>query len=151
MVPAASVVAAIRAAGGSAVMNGDNIADWHRAKRRVDHAVGEFGRLDVLVNNAGILRDRMLVNMTEANEMGSSPCHLKGSFAATRHAAAYWRDRSKATGAPVDARIINTPRAPAFSAIPGKRQSWDCGAHHHRRARAQSLWHHRQCRMRRPA
>ncbi|HUH85915.1 MAG TPA: SDR family oxidoreductase [Stellaceae bacterium] len=118
--PASGVVAAIRAAGGVAVVNGDDIADWNGAKRLVDHAVGEFGRLDVLVNNAGILRDRMLVNMTEAEWDAVIAVHLKGSFAASRHAAAYWRDRSKALGAPVDARIINTSSSSGLFGNPGQ-------------------------------
>jgi len=117
---ASSVVAAIRDAGGAAAVNGDDIADWNGAKHLIDHAVSEFGRLDVLVNNAGILRDRMLVNMTEAEWDAVIAVHLKGSFAATHHAAAYWRDRSKAEGAPVDARIINTSSSSGLFGNPGQ-------------------------------
>ena len=108
--PAQEVVDEIRAAGGQAVANGDDVSDYQAAKRMIDQAVGEFGRLDVLVNNAGILRDRMLVNMTEAEWDDVIRVHLKGTFAPARHAAAWWRDRSK-SGQPVDARIINTSSA----------------------------------------
>jgi NAD(P)-dependent dehydrogenase (short-subunit alcohol dehydrogenase family) len=105
--PAHDVVDEIRAAGGQAVANGDDVSDFAAAKNLVDQAIGEFGQLDVLVNNAGILRDRMLVNMDEAEWDAVIKVHLKGTFAPARHAAAYWRDQSKA-GHPVDARIINT-------------------------------------------
>jgi NAD(P)-dependent dehydrogenase (short-subunit alcohol dehydrogenase family) len=105
--PAHDVVGEIVAAGGEAVANGDDISDFAGAKRLIDQAVETFGRLDVLVNNAGILRDRMLVNMTEAEWDAVVKVHLKGTFAPAHHAAAHWRDRSKA-GEDVDARIINT-------------------------------------------
>ena len=106
--PAAQVVAEIRAAGGEAVANGADVSDWEQAKAMIDQAVATFGRLDVLINNAGILRDRMLVNMTEAEWDAVIRVHLKGTFAPAHHAAAHWRDLNKATGASVDARIINT-------------------------------------------
>ena len=93
--------------GGEAVANGDDVSDWDGAKRMVDQAVDTFGGLDVVVNNAGILRDRMLVNMTEDEWDAVIKVHLKGTFAPARHAAAYWRDRAKA-GETNDARIINT-------------------------------------------
>jgi NAD(P)-dependent dehydrogenase (short-subunit alcohol dehydrogenase family) len=105
--PAEEVVAEIRAAGGEAVGNTDDVSDFAAAKRMIDQAVDEFGRLDAVVNNAGILRDRMLVNMSEAEWDAVIKVHLKGTFAPARHAAAYWRQRSKA-GDPVDARLINT-------------------------------------------
>src|SRR3954454_2580803 len=105
--PAQSVVDEIVAAGGEAVVNGGNVADFDDAGRMVAQAIDEFGRLDVLVNNAGILRDRMLVNMDPAEWDAVIAVHLRGTFAPTRHAAAHWRERSKA-GDPVDARIINT-------------------------------------------
>ncbi len=107
LTPAQQVVAEIEEMGGRAVANGDDVSDWDGAKRMVDQAVDEFGRLDVLVNNAGILRDRMLVNMTEAEWDAVVKVHLKGTFAPARHAAEYWRNRSKA-GETNDARIINT-------------------------------------------
>jgi NAD(P)-dependent dehydrogenase (short-subunit alcohol dehydrogenase family) len=106
--PAQQVVNEIRAAGGEAAANGDDISDWAGARRLIEQAVATFGTLDVLVNNAGILRDRMLVNMTEAEWDAVIKVHLKGTFAPAHHAAAYWRDQSKARGEPVDARIINT-------------------------------------------
>jgi NAD(P)-dependent dehydrogenase (short-subunit alcohol dehydrogenase family) len=118
--PAAEVAAAIRAAGGEAVVNGDDIASWDGAKRLVDQAVEQFGRLDVLISNAGILRDRMLVNMSEAEWDAVIAVHLKGTFAPARHAAAYWRDRSKELGRPVDARIINTSSNSGLFGNPGQ-------------------------------
>src|SRR5438132_2571705 len=105
--PAQQVVSEIRAAGGEAVADGENVADFAGAKRLVDHALEAFGRLDILVNNAGILRDRMLVNMEEHEWDAVIDVHLKGHFAPTRHAAAHWRERSKA-GEEVRGRVINT-------------------------------------------
>ena len=105
--PAQEVVAEIEALGVRAVANGENVADFEGARRLVEHAVDAFGRLDILVNNAGILRDRMLVNMEEAEWDAVIAVHLKGHFAPTRHAAAHWRDRSKA-GEDVRGRVINT-------------------------------------------
>jgi NAD(P)-dependent dehydrogenase (short-subunit alcohol dehydrogenase family) len=105
--PGEQVAAEIRAAGGQAVVNGDDVADWEGAKRLVQQAVDTWGRLDVLVNNAGFVRDRMLVSCGEDEWDSVIRVHLKGHFAPLRHAGAYWRDRAKA-GEPVDARIINT-------------------------------------------
>ena len=105
--PAQGVVDEIVAAGGEAVADGENVADFAGAGRLVEHAVEAFGRLDILVNNAGILRDRMLVNMEENEWDAVLAVHLKGHFAPTRHAAAHWRERSKA-GEEVRARVINT-------------------------------------------
>ncbi|MCB0970725.1 MAG: SDR family NAD(P)-dependent oxidoreductase [Acidimicrobiales bacterium] len=105
--PAQEVVDEIVAAGGSAVVNGDDISTWDGAERLVAQAVAAFGRLDVVINNAGILRDRMLANMTEAEWDAVIAVHLKGTFGPSRHAAAYWREQAKA-GEPVDGRIINT-------------------------------------------
>jgi NAD(P)-dependent dehydrogenase (short-subunit alcohol dehydrogenase family) len=105
--PAQQVVDEIKAAGGDASANGENVADFAGAERMVRQAIDEFGRLDILVNNAGILRDRMLVNMTEAEWDAVIAVHLKGHFAPTRHAAAYWREQSKA-GEQVRGRVINT-------------------------------------------
>src|SRR3954468_23116230 len=105
--PAQSVVDEIVAAGGEAVVNGGDVADFDDAGAMVRQAVDEFGRLDVLIKNAGILRDRMLVNMDAAEWDAVIAVHLRGTFAPMRHAAAYWRERAKA-GEEVDARIINT-------------------------------------------
>jgi NAD(P)-dependent dehydrogenase (short-subunit alcohol dehydrogenase family) len=105
--PAGEVVDQIRADGGEAIANGDDVSDFEGAKRLIDSAVETFGDLHVLVNNAGILRDRMLVNMTAEEWDDVIRVHLRGTFAPLRHAGAYWRARSKA-GEPVDAAIINT-------------------------------------------
>jgi NAD(P)-dependent dehydrogenase (short-subunit alcohol dehydrogenase family) len=105
--PAQQVVDEIKALGGEAAVNGADVSDFAAAKDMIDQAVETFGRLDVLVNNAGILRDRMLTNMTEEEWDLVIKVHLKGTFAPAHHAAAYWRDRSKA-GETNDARIINT-------------------------------------------
>ena len=105
--PAEQVVAEIRALGGQAISNGDDVADWEGARRLIAAAVDTWGRLDVLVNNAGFVRDRMLVSCSEEEWDAVIRVHLKGHFAPMRHATAYWRDRSKA-GEPVDARVINT-------------------------------------------
>jgi NAD(P)-dependent dehydrogenase (short-subunit alcohol dehydrogenase family) len=105
--PAAQVVDEIRALGGSAAPNFENVADFHGAEHMVRQAIESFGRLDILVNNAGILRDRMLVNMTEEEWDAVINVHLKGHLAPTRHAAVYWRAQSKA-GKPLSARVINT-------------------------------------------
>ena len=105
--PAQRVVDEIRAAGGEAVANHDNVASWDGAKNLVDQAVSEFGDLHVLVNNAGILRDRMLVNMTEQEWDSVINVHLKGHFCTLRHAGAYWREQSKA-GKTAKRSVINT-------------------------------------------
>jgi NAD(P)-dependent dehydrogenase (short-subunit alcohol dehydrogenase family) len=118
-VPADEVVSEIRAAGGQAVANADDVSDFAGAKRMIDQAISEFGGLDVVVNNAGILRDRMLVNMSEAEWDAVIKVHLKGTFAPARHAAAYWRERSKA-GEGVDARLINTTSVSGIYGNPGQ-------------------------------
>jgi NAD(P)-dependent dehydrogenase (short-subunit alcohol dehydrogenase family) len=106
--PAQQVVSEIRSTGGEAVVDGHDVSSWSGSKAMIDTAINEFGQLDVLVNNAGILRDRMLVNMQEAEWDAVINVHLKGTFAPTHHAAAYWRDRSKQTGAPLNVCVINT-------------------------------------------
>jgi NAD(P)-dependent dehydrogenase (short-subunit alcohol dehydrogenase family) len=108
--PADQVVSEILAAGGEAVANHDDVADWDGAERLVRTAIDAFGDLDVLVNNAGILRDRMLVNMTEDEWDAVVEVHLKGHFLPLRWAAAYWRDRAKA-GHQVQAAVVNTSSA----------------------------------------
>jgi len=105
--PAQQVVDEIVALGGEAVANTDDISDWAGAEKLVQQAIDHFGRLDVLINNAGILRDRMLTNMTEAEWDAVIKVHLKGTAGPSHFAAAHWRERSKA-GDAVDGRIINT-------------------------------------------
>ncbi|MEY3361342.1 MAG: hypothetical protein RL531_1061 [Actinomycetota bacterium] len=105
--PAGEVVDAIRAQGGEAVADGNDVADWEGAQALVRTAVDTFGGLDVLVNNAGFLRDRMLFSSSEDEWDAVIRVHLKGHFATARFASAYWREQSK-NGAAVDARIINT-------------------------------------------
>lgn len=105
--PAQQVADEIKAGGGEATANFDNVADFQGAENLVKQAIGEFGRLDILINNAGIIRDRMLVNMSEAEWDAVIAVHLKGHFSPTRHAAAYWREQSKA-GNQINGRIINT-------------------------------------------
>jgi NAD(P)-dependent dehydrogenase (short-subunit alcohol dehydrogenase family) len=105
--PAQEVADEIAAAGGRAIVNGDDIADWHGAQRLIQSAIDAFGGLDVVVNNAGVVRDRMFANATEDEWDAVIRVHLKGHFCAARWAAAYWRDRAKA-GEVNDARIINT-------------------------------------------
>jgi NAD(P)-dependent dehydrogenase (short-subunit alcohol dehydrogenase family) len=106
--PAQQVVDEITAAGGKAVANYDSVSSWEGAQRLVAQAVDAFGGLDVLVNNAGILRDKMSFNMDEAEWDSVIDVHLKGHFAPSRFAASYWRARSKETGEPVNAKIVNT-------------------------------------------
>lgn len=105
--PAEQVVAEIKAAGGDAVVNGNDISSWEGAGELVQQAIDTFGGLDVLVNNAGFLRDKMLVGMGEQDWDNVINVHLKGHFAPLRHAAEYWRAESKA-GRPRQARVINT-------------------------------------------
>ena len=111
LTPAQQVVAEIEAAGGTAVVNGADVADWGAAEALVGQAVDTFGRLDILINNAGILRDRMSYNMTEDEWDVVVDVVLKGSFAPARFAAAHWRQRAKATGEPVDAAMVSTSSA----------------------------------------
>ena len=117
--PAEQVVAEITAAGGRAVANDDDITDWEGGQRLVETAVETFGDLHVLVNNAGILRDRVLVNMTEDEWDSVIHVHLKGHFVPTRHAAAYWRERAKA-GQEVQASVINTSSTSGLLGNPGQ-------------------------------
>jgi len=104
---AEDVVEEIRASGGEAIANHDDIADWSGAEGVVAAALSEFGRLDAVVNNAGVVRDRMFVNATEDEWDAVVRVHLKGHFCVSRHAAAHWRDVAKAGGAP-QGRIVNT-------------------------------------------
>jgi NAD(P)-dependent dehydrogenase (short-subunit alcohol dehydrogenase family) len=113
------VVAEIKKSGGEAVANYDDVSDFAGAERMVRQAIDDFGTLDAVVSNAGILRDRMLVNMTEAEWDAVIKVHLKGTFAPARHAAAWWREQQKA-GKPVDARIINTTSVSGIYGNPGQ-------------------------------
>ncbi|TSA32622.1 MAG: SDR family NAD(P)-dependent oxidoreductase, partial [Opitutales bacterium] len=105
--PAEQVVAEIKAMGGEAVANHDDITDWEGGQRLINTAIETFGDLHVLVNNAGILRDRVLVNLSEDDWDSVIKVHLKGHFVPTRHAATYWREQAK-QGKQVKACIINT-------------------------------------------
>jgi NAD(P)-dependent dehydrogenase (short-subunit alcohol dehydrogenase family) len=105
--PAATVVAEIRAFGGEAAANTESVSDWKAAERMVRQAIDTFGALHVVVNNAGILRDRMIFNMDESDVDAVLAVHLKGTFALTRHACVHWREQHKA-GRPVHGRLINT-------------------------------------------
>ncbi len=117
--PAEDVAAEIRERGGEAVSDGSDVSNFNEAGAMIAKAIESFGRLDVVINNAGILRDRMLVNMSEAEWDAVIQVHLKGTFAPARHAAAYWRERAKA-GETVDARIINTSSVSGIYGNPGQ-------------------------------
>jgi NAD(P)-dependent dehydrogenase (short-subunit alcohol dehydrogenase family) len=117
--PAQQVVAEIAAMGGEAVVNGDNVADWASAERMVRQAVDTFGDLHILVNNAGILRDRVIVNMTEAEWDAVIAVHLKGHFAPTHFAASFWREQTKA-GIEADRSIIHTSSTSGVFSNPGQ-------------------------------
>jgi NAD(P)-dependent dehydrogenase (short-subunit alcohol dehydrogenase family) len=133
---AQQVVDEIKAAGGEAVVNGDDVSDWQGAQRLVQRAVSDFGDLHVLVNNAGVLRDTVLVQMTEDDWDSVIKVHLKGHFAPLHFAAGYWRGRSKA-GHTVNASAIapsartrlieQTPKVAALMAAPedGDFDQWD--------------------------
>lgn len=117
--PAEEVVATIRASGGEAAVDTADVSNWSSAQSMIENAVASFGGLDIVINNAGILRDRMLVNMTEEEWDSVIRVHLKGTFAPMHHAANYWRAQQKA-GKPVDARVINTTSHSALFANVGQ-------------------------------
>ena len=117
--PAESVVREIKEFGGEAVANGDSVSSWEGAQRLINTAVETFGDLHAVVNNAGILRDRMLTNMTEEEWDAVIDVHLKGTFAPSRWACAYWREQGKA-GKPVSGRIINTTSVSGIYGQPGQ-------------------------------
>ena len=117
--PAQQVVDEIAAMGGQAVANYDNVASWEGAQRMINSAVEAFGDLDILVNNAGILRDRVLVNMTEAEWDAVIEVHLKGHFAPSRWAAAYWREQHKA-GVTKPRNIVHTSSTSGLFSNPGQ-------------------------------
>ncbi|MCX4739504.1 3-oxoacyl-ACP reductase [Streptomyces antibioticus] len=106
--PAETVAEEIRAAGGTALVHTGDVSDFREARELVGLAIDTFGTLDVVVNNAGILRDRMVFSMAEEEWDAVIRVHLKGHFNLTRFAAAHWRERSKAAGGPVYGRIVNT-------------------------------------------
>jgi NAD(P)-dependent dehydrogenase (short-subunit alcohol dehydrogenase family) len=116
---AQQVVDEITAAGGQAVANGDDVTDWDGGKRLIDSAIEAFGDLHVLINNAGILRDRVLVNMSEEEWDSVIHVHLKGHFVPTRHAAAYWREQTKA-GREIKAAVVNTSSTSGLLGNPGQ-------------------------------
>jgi NAD(P)-dependent dehydrogenase (short-subunit alcohol dehydrogenase family) len=117
--PAQQVADEITASGGVAVANYDDVADWDGAQRMIDQAVSTFGDLHVLVNNAGILRDRMLVNMTDDEWDAVIRVHLRGHFCPTRWAASYWREQSKA-GRDEKRSVINTSSPSGLFGNPGQ-------------------------------
>src|SRR4051812_790121 len=117
--PAQDVVDEIVEAGGEAVANTDDISGWEGAQRLINTAVEHFDGLDVLVNNAGILRDRVLVNMTEEEWDAVIKVHLKGHFVPTRWAATYWREQAKA-GVEVKANIVHTSSTSGLLGNPGQ-------------------------------
>ena len=117
--PAQQVVDEIKAAGGEGVANVDNVADFDGAKRLIDTAIDTFGELHVLVNNAGILRDRVLVNMSEQEWDAVIHVHLKGHFCPTHHAAVYWREQAKA-GKQVKAALVHTSSTSGLLGNPGQ-------------------------------
>ncbi|MFI9588374.1 3-oxoacyl-ACP reductase [Streptomyces sp. NPDC052236] len=106
--PAEEVAEEIRAAGGSAVAHQGDVSDFEQARDLLQLAVARYGKLDILVNNAGILRDRMVFSMSESEWDSVIRVHLKGHFNTTHFASVHWRERSKAAGAPVYGRIVNT-------------------------------------------
>jgi NAD(P)-dependent dehydrogenase (short-subunit alcohol dehydrogenase family) len=117
--PAQEVVDEIKAAGGEGAANTDDISSWDGAQKLVNQAIETFGGLDVLVNNAGILRDRMLFSMTEAEWDAVIKVHLKGTFGPSHFASEYWRNRAK-EGKTNDARLINTTSVSGIYANPGQ-------------------------------
>jgi NAD(P)-dependent dehydrogenase (short-subunit alcohol dehydrogenase family) len=119
LTPAQQTVEDIKAVGGEAVVNGDNVAEWKGAQRLVEQAIDSFGDLHVLVNNAGILRDRVVVNMSEEEWDVVVDVHLKGHFAPSHFAANYWRDQTKA-GRDVNAAIVSTTSTSGLFSNPGQ-------------------------------
>jgi NAD(P)-dependent dehydrogenase (short-subunit alcohol dehydrogenase family) len=117
--PAAEVVEEIRALGGEAIANTDDVSDWNSGRKLIAAALDAFGDLHVLVNNAGILRDRFIVNMTEPEWDEVISVHLKGHFVPMRHAAEYWRDRFK-SGVRVSASVVNTSSTSGLFGNPGQ-------------------------------
>jgi NAD(P)-dependent dehydrogenase (short-subunit alcohol dehydrogenase family) len=119
LTPAQQTVADIKAMGGEAVVNGDNVADWEGGQRLVNAAIEAFGDLDIVVNNAGILRDRVLVNMTESEWDSVVEVHMKGHFVPSRWAAAYWREQHKA-GVSKPRHLVHTSSTSGLFSNPGQ-------------------------------
>ena len=118
--PADAVVAEIAGTGGTAIAHAGDVSSWNDSRALVELAVTTWGSLDVLVNNAGILRDRMLFNMSEDEWDAVIRVHLKGHFCPTRHAVEHWRNQSKAANAPVYGRVINTSSEAGLLGSPGQ-------------------------------
>ena len=118
--PAREVVELIRKDGGEAVTHFGDVADWDSSRAMIQTAVDTFGDLDILVNNAGFLRDKMIFSMTEEDFDAVMRVHAKGHFCGIRHATAYWREQSKAKGAPIYGRIISTASEAAIFASVGQ-------------------------------
>src|SRR2546423_2531778 len=125
--PAQQVVDEVKAMGGEAIANADNVADWEGGQRLINAAIEAFGDLHVLINNAGILRDRVLVNMTEEEWDAVINVHLKGHFIPARWAASYWRGETQA-GHAVEGNVINTASTPGLIRHPGPPNSGDAQA-----------------------
>ncbi len=117
--PAQQVVNEIKAAGGEAVANGESVSDFKGTKRIVEQAVDTFGHLNILINNAGILRDRMIFNMSEEEWDAVIDVHMKGTFNCARHACEYWREQHKA-GNILNGRVINTSSDAGILGSPGQ-------------------------------
>ena len=115
LTPAQEVVAEIEALGGQAVANGADVSNWSGAAELVGQAIDTFGDLNVLVNNAGILRDRTLANMTEDEWDAVIAVHLKGHAAPSKHAVAYWREKSKSDGRPVYGSVVHTSSVAGYA------------------------------------
>ncbi len=118
--PANEVCEEIRKAGGEAVAHFGDVADWNDAQSLINTAIEKFGDLNILVNNAGFCRDRMIFNMSEDEFDSVIRVHLKGHFSTMRFASEYWRNKSKAEGAPVYARLINTSSEAFIFGSPGQ-------------------------------
>lgn len=118
--PAQAVVEEIQAAGGTAVAHGGDVSSYDDAKEMIDLAIKEFGDFHILINNAGILRDRMIFNITEGEWDAVVKVHLKGHFNTMRHACAHWREQSKQSGQPAYGRIVNTSSEAFLMGSPGQ-------------------------------
>lgn len=118
--PAEEVVEEIRAAGGDAVADAGDVANWDDARAMVHRGIAEWGRFDILVNNAGFLRDRMIFNMTEADFDDVVRVHLKGHFCPLRHAAEHWRAQAKESGGPGYGRVVSTASEAMLFGSPGQ-------------------------------